>query len=152
VPDIYTSDWYEAVRDSINVKVAEMQGVPEGTWHVAIDIVGDGRSPYVNQGAERNFVVRIEDGRCAWYREVDGADPGVRLDFRFRGPAEEFDRIAAGLLDPIDAALRGTIKARGDMRFLMRQAEHVQVLLEAYTDGVETLWPDGRPPYDGESA
>ena len=34
-----------------------------------------------------------------------------------------------------------------DMRFLMRQAEHVQVLLEAYTSGVSTEWPQGRPPY-----
>jgi len=152
VPDIYTSDWYEAVRDAINVKVADMSGVPEGTWHVAIDIVGDGRSPYVEETSERNFVVRIEDGRCAWYREVEGDDPGVRLDFRFRGPAEVFDRIAAGLDDPIDAALQGTIKAKGDMRFLMRQAEHVQVLLAAYTDGVETLWPLGRPPYGGDPA
>lgn len=154
MPEIYTPEWYEAVKHAINVKVVDMSGVPAGTWHVAIDIVGDGRSPYVAEGDERNFVVRIDDGRCAWYREISGddtGDPEIRLDFRFRGPAEAFDRIAAGLLDPIDAALQGTVKAKGDMRFLMRQAEHVQVLLGAYTNGVETLWPQGSPPYDGDS-
>ena len=41
------------------------------------------------------------------------------------------------------------VEARGDMRFLMRQAEMVQVLLKAYSQGVDTTWPKGRPPYDG---
>jgi len=151
MPDIYTPDWYEAVRDAINSRVSDMEGLPEGSWNIAVDILGDGVSPYVDEGAERNFVVRIEGGRCAWYKEVGGEAPGVKLDFRFRGPAKVFDEIAAGLLDPIDAALRGTVKAKGDMRFLMRQAEHVQVLLSAYTDGVETLWPLGSPPYEGST-
>jgi hypothetical protein len=31
----------------------------------------------------------------------------------------------------------------------MRQAEMVQVLLEAYSQGVDTTWPKGRPPYEG---
>lgn len=149
MPDIYTPDWYEAVRDAINAHVSEMSGLPDGAWNIAIDIIGDATSPYVDEGSQRNFVARIENGHCAWYREVGDDGPGVKLDFRFTGPATVFDEIAAGQLDPIDAALRGTIKAKGDMRFLMRQAEHVQVLLSAYTDGVETLWPQGAPPYSG---
>ena len=71
------------------------------------------------------------------------------LNYRFTGPGSVFDSIAAGTSDPIDAALTGTIKVRGDMRFLMRQAEMVQVLLKAYSQGVDTTWPKGRPPYDG---
>lgn len=148
---IYTPEWYDEVTAAINAKVAEMKTLPEGTWHVAVDIESDGRSPYVPTGTSRHFLIRIEDGRCAWYRELDeaasGDDPELRLDYRFIGPATVFDEIAAGLLDPIDAALHGVVKVRGDMRFLMRQAEHVQVLLEAYTSGVTTDWPEGTPPY-----
>jgi len=149
--DIYTDDWYELVREAINGHVDEMTGLPEGAWHIAIDIESDGRSPYVADGATRHFLVRIDHGRCDWYRELPEAatndDAGTRLDYRFVGPATAFDEIAAGKADPIDAALHGTIKAKGDMRFLMRQAEHVKILLEAYTSGVQTDWPKGQPPY-----
>ena len=149
MPDIYTSEWYESVKSAINAQVTTMRNVPEGAWTVAVEIVGDGVSPYVDAGAQRRFLVRIEQGQCAWYREVDGEDPEERLDYRFTGPAAVFDDIAAGRMDPIDAALQGTVKARGDMRFLLRQAELVKVLLESYASGVETTWPLGCPPYVG---
>jgi putative sterol carrier protein len=145
--DIYTPDWYEEVRAAMNTQVATMKDLPVGALQIKIEICGDGVSPYVAEGSERHFLVSIEGGHCAWYREVEGDDPNVKLDYRFRGPATAFDEIAAGLQDPIDAALHGTVKVRGDMRFLMRQAEHVKVLLEAYTNGVQTSWPMGRPPY-----
>lgn len=150
MPDVYTDAWYESVRTAINTKVLTMSSLPEGTWHVAVDIEGDGVSPYVVDGGSRHFLIRIENGHCAWYREVpDSAksSPELRLDYRFVGPAAVFDDVVAGRVDPIDVALRGSIHVKGDMRFLMRQAEHVQVLLEAYTHGVDTTWPKGAPPY-----
>jgi putative sterol carrier protein len=150
--DIYTDEWYGQVRDAINQHGKDMEGLPEGAWHVAVDILGDGVSPYVGDSEERHFLIRIEGGHCAWYRELEEAaandDPELRLDYRFLGPATVFDEIAAGQLDPIDAALHGSVKVRGDMRFLMRQAEHVKVMLEAYTSGVQTDWPKGMPPYE----
>lgn len=155
--DIYTPAWYDEVRDTINNRVATMKGALEGGFTIAVDIQGDGVSPYFPADGARHFLVRIDDGHCEWYREVDSSEAGthdhgdVELDYRFIGPALVFDEIAAGLLDPIDAALGGQVKVRGDMRFLMRQAEHVQVLLEAYTNGVDTDWPLGRPPYDRRS-
>ncbi len=85
----------------------------------------------------RRLLVRLED------------DPSVKLNYRFTGPGSDFDAIAAGLADPIGAALSGTVKVRGDMRFPMRHAEMVQVLLEAYSQGVDTTWPQDRPPYNG---
>jgi len=150
--DIYTPGWYDAVRDTINAKVAGMSGVPDGGFTVAVDIQGDGASPYFPAAGARHFLIRIDQGACEWYREMDSTEAGTydhddELDYRFIGPATVFDEIAAGARDPIDAALGGQVKVRGDMRFLMRQAEHVQVLLEAYTSGVSTEWPQGRPPY-----
>jgi hypothetical protein len=148
VADIYTPDWYAEVRSAINEAVADLTGLPEGDWMVKVEIVGDGVSPYVAEGDERHFLIRSEEGRCDWYREVDGDEESVRLNYRFRGPATTFDGIAASLVDPIDAALSGAIKVKGDMRLLMRHARHVAVLLEAYAHGVDTAWPEGRPPYE----
>ena len=147
MPAIYTEGWYAAVRTAIDESVAKLSGVPDATFNIAVEIVGDGSSPYVADGAVRRFLIRLEEGQCAWYREVDADDPSVKLDYRFTGPGSVFDAIAAAQADPIDAALSGTIRVKGDMRFLMRQAEMVQVLLEAYSKDVETDWPLGKPPY-----
>lgn len=149
MPDIYTTPWYEAVKVAINEAVAKVPDAPDDSFTVQAEIVGDGQSPYVADGDTLRFLIRLEGGLCAWYREIDEDDPSVKLDYRFTGPASTFDTIAAAALDPIDAALSGAIKVRGDMRFLIRQAGLVQVLLEAYSKGVDTTWPQGKPPYNG---
>lgn len=149
MPDVYTADWYEAVKEAINTAVAKIPEAPTDSFTIQAEIVGDGQSPYVADGDTLRFLIRLEGGQCAWYREIEADDPSVKLDYRFTGPASVFDSIAAAETDPIDAALSGSIKVRGDMRFLMRQAEMVQVLLEAYSSGVDTTWPQGRPPYGG---
>ncbi len=150
MPDVYTQEWYEAVRGAMNDAAGTLRSVPEGRFAVAVEIEGDGVSPYVGDEGRR-FLLEIEDGVCLWYRELAPGDgehaQAGRIDYRFRGPATVFDELAAGLLDPIDAALRGTIAVRGDMRLLLRQAEHVKALLQAYTSGVDTTWPLGGPPY-----
>lgn len=150
MPDVYTEAWYEAVRQAINDGVARLRSLPPGSFVVAVHIDGDGCSPYVGVPGRR-FLMEIDDGRCSWYRELgpdeDEKAHASRVDYRFRGPATVFDEIAAGHLDPIDAALRGAIAVRGDMRLLLRQAEHVKSLLEAYARSVDTTWPLGRPPY-----
>jgi putative sterol carrier protein len=143
--DVYTEGWFETVRSAINAKVATLRDAMEGSILIAVDIVGDGVSPYVAEGATRHFLIQIDDGQCSWYREGEAGESD-ELSFRFVGPATAFDEVAAGLLDPIDAALRGTIRVRGDMRFLMRQADHVKALLGAYRT-IETKWPLGAPPY-----
>ncbi len=154
MPDIYTSEWYDAVRDAINAGVGQLRSVPEGRFVVAVEVVGDGVSPYVDAATERRFLMEIDEGSCLWYRELapdedERAHLDGRVDYRFRGPATVFDEIAAGLLDPVDVALRGAIAVKGDMRLLLRNAEHVASLLEAYTNAVSTTWPLGQPPYAG---
>ncbi len=157
MPDIYTNEWYDAVREAMNASAATLNGVPTGSFVVAVEIVGDGLSPYVEQGSTRHFLVKIDAGRCEWYREIASSEDerraaGRGVDYRFTGSATAFDEIACGVLDPIDAALRGTVRVRGDMRFLMRHAEHVNALLGAYSREVDTTWPSGMPPYGVPSA
>lgn len=152
MPDVYTPEWYDSVKEAINASVATLKDVPSDSFTIAVEIEGDGSSPYVAEGDVLRFLIRLEGGLCAWYRQLDEDDPSEKLDYRFTGPATAFDSIAAAQADPIDAALSGTIKVRGDMRFLMRQAQMVQVLLEAYSKGVETTWPAGKPPYHGNGA
>lgn len=152
MPDVYSPEWYEAVREAINERARTARRVPEGRFLVAVEIEGDGASPYVPAGGSRRFVLEIVEGSCTWYRELapdeeERVVAGRRVDYRFRGPASVFDGVAAGELDPIDAVLRGSIAVRGDLRLLLREAEQVQALLEAYTSGVDTTWPQGRPPY-----
>lgn len=149
MPDVYTTPWYEAVKEAINAAVVKLKDVPSDSFTIQVEIVGDGKSPYVADGNVLKFLIRLEAGQCAWYREIEDDDPSVKLDYRFTGPALTFDGIAAAQIDPIDCALSGSIKVRGDMRFLMRHAEMVQVLLEAYSNGVDTTWPSGQPPYNG---
>ncbi len=149
MPDIYTTPWYEAVKEAINKAVAAVPDAPSDSFIIQAEIAGDGASPYVGADDTLRFLICLEEGQCVWYREIDEDDPSVKLDYRFTGPATVFDTIAAAELDPIDAALSGEIKVRGDMRFLIRQAGLVQVLLEAYSTGVDTTWPKGRPPYGG---
>jgi len=50
-------------------------------------------------------------------------------------------------VDPITAGMRGTIRVRGDMRVLMKNADAVKILVDLYGDQVHTEWPKGKPPY-----
>lgn len=144
--DIYTPEWYEALKDLINSNGEIQAKAPKGAWVAKIEIKGDGKSPYVADGEMRSFIIRIEDGQCVWYKEVD-SDEGYELDYRFTGAASVFDEVAASITDPVDAGLDGRIRVRGDMRFLLRQAELVKEVLQIYSSELATDWPKGEPPY-----
>ncbi|HEY6394034.1 MAG TPA: hypothetical protein VIX12_01380 [Candidatus Binataceae bacterium] len=145
MPAIYTTQWYEALKDLLNKNPEVDKNAPRGTFHVLAKINGDARSPYLPPGELRNFVVVFADGKCLDYRQVDTAPPRKDFDFIFELPAVVFEGIAAGLIDLIDAGLKGTIKITGDMRILIRHAELVNVLYDVYAREVETSWPKGKP-------
>ena len=58
----------------------------------------------------------------------------------------------SGDKDPVDAGLSGELNVRGDMRFLMQNAEMATVIFEVYSKSDMTAWPLGRPPYSDVSA
>jgi putative sterol carrier protein len=146
---IYTTDWYEELKQLLNNNPDVAKNAPPGAYRVLAEVSGDSTSPYLSEGQQRLFVVRLVDGKCAEYSEVTEAPPRKEFDFIFDLPATIFEGVAAGVVDPVDAGLKGTIKITGDMRILIRHADLVNVLYDVYSREVETAWPLGKPPYAG---
>ena len=144
---IYTTQWYEELKELLNGNPEVERNAPRGKYRVLAEILGDGASPYLKEGEQRFFTVDLTDGRCTEYQEVTEAPPRKAFDFIFEVPASIFEGIAAGLVDPVNAGLKGTIKITGDMRILIRHADLVNVLYNVYAREVDTSWPSGRPPY-----
>ena len=147
MPDIYTTAWYDELKDLLNRNPDMAKSAPRGPLKVLGGLFGDGRSPYLGKGDKRFFVVHLNDGKCTEYYEVKEPPPRKEFDFIFEIPAAIFEEVAAGTADPIAAGLKGTIKITGDMRILIRHADLVNVVKEVYTREVETSWPKGKPPY-----
>ena len=148
MPGIYSDEWYQAMveladsRDDLSAKV------PQGEWRIVVEIEGDGKSPYIPAGQTKNFFIRLLDGKIQEYNESLEKIPGKGLHYRITGPASVFDGMAAGILDPVEKGLDGTLTIRGDMRLLMQHAELANVIFEIYTQSGVTDFPKGRPPYE----
>ncbi|MCP4751998.1 MAG: hypothetical protein GY866_13975 [Proteobacteria bacterium] len=147
MPDIYTEEWSEALLELANSRDDLSAKVPKGEWRIAIEIEGDGQSPYIPNGDIKNFFVHMMDGKIKEYKELKEKIPGQGLSYRITGPASVFDGIAAGLFDLIEKGLDGSLKIRGDMRMLLQNAELANIVFEVYTESNLTEWPQGKPPY-----
>lgn len=147
MPAIYTTDWYEELKELLNHNPEVEKNAPPGSYRILADVSGDATSPYLAEGRRRLFVVQLTDGKCAEYSEVSEAPPRKEFDFIFDLPATIFEGVAAGVIDPVDAGLKGTIKVTGDMRILIKHADLVNVLYDVYSREVATDWPLGKPPY-----
>jgi putative sterol carrier protein len=147
MPAIYTKEWYDDLKDLLNRNEEVAKNAPRGKIKVLAELQGDAQSPYLADGSKQFFVVHLDDGKCTDYFEVAEAPPRKEFDFIFGVPATVFEGVAAGLVDPVEAGLKGTIKISGDMRVLIRHAELVNVVYEVYSREVETAWPKGQPPY-----
>jgi hypothetical protein len=112
-----------------------------------LEVMGDGASPYVPKKDGLYFLLTIESGRVMEFRPLSQRHDGKGLNFRFTAPAAIWEGVAAGQKDPITSGLRGEIKVRGDMRFLMENADAVKLAIDLYANQVNTEWPLGRPPY-----
>ena len=153
MPEIYTNEWYEALKKLLNENPEVDKNAPRGTFRVLAKIIGDGASLYMPAGEVRNFIVVFTDGKCLEYRQVEIPPPRKDFDYIFELPASVFEGVAAGLIDLIDAGLKGKIKISGDMRILIRHAELVNVLYDVYAREVETIWPKGKPgAFEGASS
>lgn len=151
---IYSEDWYGDMKKMVN-ECEEMQRLaPQQRIVATFEVVGDGSSPYVAGDGAIYYLIVLDKGRVEEYCPLSMRHDGKGLNFRFTAPAAVWEGIAASLVDPITAGLRGTIKVRGDMRFLMQHAEAVKVLVDLYGNAAFTEWPKGKPPYStqGERA
>jgi hypothetical protein len=150
MPDIYTNEWYDELKDLLNRNDEVEKNAPRGRIKVLAELQGEGQSPYLTDGMRLFFVVNLDDGKCTDYQEVAEPPPRKEFDFIFEVPATAFEGVSAGLVDPIEAGLKGTIKITGDMRILIKHAELVNVVHDVYAREVETTWPKGKPPYAGD--
>jgi hypothetical protein len=144
---IYSDAWYEDMKRLINGsdKLATM--APKTRIVFTLEVMGDGASPYVPRESGLYFALTIENGKVTEFRPLPGPHHGKGLNFRFTAPASVWEGVAAGQKDPITSGLRGEIKVRGDMRFLMQNADAVKLAIDLYANQVDTEWPLGRPPY-----
>ena len=144
---IYSDAWYDEMKQLINGSAEFRKQAPTDHVAMTLEVLGDAASPYVSDGDAIHYLIVLSGGEVTEYRPLDGRHDGKGLSFRFTAPATIWENIAAGLLDPITAGLRGQIKVRGDMRFLMKNADAVKLLVDLYAHQVDTEWPKGKPPY-----
>ena len=148
MPAIYSKEWYEVMFNMANSRDDISEKVPQGEWKVAVEVVGDGKSPYVPEGTTKHFFIRFLDGKVAEYQESPEKVNGKGLNYRIAGAASIFDGVAAGTVDPVEIGLNGSVSIRGDMRLLMQHADMVNVIFDVYTQSDVTEWPLGKPPYE----
>jgi hypothetical protein len=147
MPAVYSDDWYEELKQMIHGSDEFAAKAPAGRMVMTLEIDGDGKSPYVSSDGALYYMLVLDEGKVTELHALEDKHDGTGLSFRFTAPATVWEEIAAGLLDPITAGLRGKIRVRGDMRFLMQNADAVKILVDLYAAQVETDWPLGRPPY-----
>ena len=148
MPEIYSDEWYQAMWEMANSRDDLSSKVPAGEWRVAVEVHGDGLSPYVPEGEVLHYFVRVLDGKVQEYRESPDPIPGKGLHYRVSGPAHVYEGIVAGLIDPVEKALDGTFTIRGDMRLIIQNAELANIIYDVYTQQRDvTDWPKGKPPY-----
>ena len=144
---IYSDTWYEDMKALINGSEQLGTMAPKTRIVFTLEVMGDGASPYVPKDGGLYFLLVIENGKVTEFRPLPERHDGKGLSFRFTAPATVWEGVAAGQKDPITSGLRGEIKVRGDMRFLMQNADAVKLAIDLYANQVNTEWPLGRPPY-----
>lgn len=144
---IYSEAWYEDMKRLINGSDELGKLAPKVRIAFSLEVMGDGLSPYVPASGGLYFLLVIEDGKVVEFRPLGERHDGKGLNFRFTAPATIWEGVAAGSEDPIKCGLRGTIKVRGDMKFLMENADAVKLAIDLYGHQGNTEWPLGRPPY-----
>jgi hypothetical protein len=144
---IYSDAWYEDMKKLINHSEELRRQTPKERIVISFEVEGDGASPYVPADGALYFMIVFDEGQVREFQPLDERFSGKGLDFRFTAPATVWESIAAGKTDPITAGLRGSIKIRGDMKFLMENADGVKLLVDLYGNQVDTEWPQGQPPY-----
>ena len=101
MPAIWSEEWYEAMLEMADSRDDLSAKVPQGEWNVAVEVEGDGQSPYIPADVVKHFFVRIVDGKIVEYKEFPEKIPGaIRRSIRIvtsapsrePSPVENFPR------------------------------------------------------------
>ncbi len=152
MPEIYTTSWYDSMKEILNSNDEVTKSAPRGVWNILAEIHGDGASPYIGVDEVKRFSIVLDDGKCESYQELTEAPPRKDFEFILEMPASLFERVVANQADPLEAGLKGDVKIVGDMRVLIQNAELVNILADIYQREIETEWPNGAPPYEAVPA
>lgn len=144
---IYSDAWYEDMKDMVNSLEKLPTLMAQKRIVATFEVVGDTDSPYVGEDQTVHYLIELDSGRVLQCAAMAERHDGKGLDFRFTAPATVWEQIAAGQTDPISAGLKGSIRIKGDMRFLMKNAEAVKMIVDVYGGLEITEWPKGKPPY-----
>ena len=110
MPDIYTTEWYDELKDLLNRNPDMEKSAPKGPLKVLGQFLGDGPSPYLAEGDRQFFVVLLDDGKCTDYYEVAEPPPRKEFDFIFDIPASVFEEVAAGVTDPVGKSAKVAVE------------------------------------------
>ncbi len=152
MPEIYTTSWYDSMKEILNKSDEVTKNAPRGVWNILAEIRGGDGSPYISDDEVKRFAIVLDDGKCESYQELSEAPPRKDFEFILEMTAGLFERVVANQADPLEAGLKGDVKITGDMRVLIQNAELVNVLSEIYQREIETEWPRGEPPYEAAAA
>lgn len=150
--EIYTTAWYDNMKEILNASDEVTKSAPQGVWNILAEIHGDRESPYIGVDDVKRFSIVLNDGKCESYQELTEAPARKDFEFILEMPASLFERVVANQADPLEAGLKGDVKIVGDMRVLIQNAELVNILSDIYQREVETEWPKGAPPYEAALA
>ena len=86
---------------------------------------------------------RHEDGRIVEWRALEDEDDVLELEpaFVVRAPLGLWKELLTGKVDPVQAALSGRVKVKGDLDGLVRRAGYRYIVEEALRR-VDTVFPD----------
>ncbi len=86
---------------------------------------------------------RQEGGRIVAWRALEDEDDVLEIDpaYVVRAPLTLWKELLTGKADPVQAALSGRVRVKGDLEGLVRRAGY-RYIVEAALQRVETVFPD----------
>ncbi len=86
---------------------------------------------------------RQEGGRIVAWRALEDEDDVLEIDpaYVVRAPLTLWKELLTGKADPVQAALSGRVRVKGDLEGLVRRAGY-RYIVEAALRRVETVFPD----------
>jgi hypothetical protein len=134
-----SSPWVHAVVESVN-RHPDLPRALEGLGADLAAVVERDGGAFPRSAA---LWGRQAGGRIAEWRVLEDEDDILELDpaYVVRAPFRTWREILLGRIDPVQAALSGRVKVKGDLEGLVRRAAY-RYILDGAMRGVATEFPE----------